>query len=294
MLTYPRRFVLSGRLFLVIRVMSLDFTVLDTDFSVLQALEMMDSDKCDLSINDLQILSDLSIPALLEQVETRGRSVDMGSTGSSCSVSESGEDFGDGVVSVSGTYGNIPEDLVSLLSGECLDSDLNVKSYVQDVSQPKRRGKRPRTYTEDDDDVDEPRSKAAQQAKRNRDKKKQYVSGLEEKVKDLEKENADIRLRMRNRDITVHQLQEEVRYLRSVLANQTTLSRLLRKIDFDSGEFSDDNRLVSDHSYSIKKSDASAQAGVCLHVSSGDISLELCSRCSRQAKKSHQHDTSGN
>ena len=85
---------------------------------------------------------------------------------------------------------------------------------------------RPRNYAEDDDDVDEPRSKAAQQAKRNCETK-QYVFGLEEKVNNLE-----------------------------------TLTQL--------------KQILSDHSYT-KNYDSSAEVGMCLHVVSGDISLELCS-----------------
>lgn len=273
--------------------MSLDFSSFESDFSVLQAFGKMDSDTSAISIEDLQILNDRDTLAQLERAEIRDSSAAMGSTGSLTPVpSENGEESADDVdvFSTLDSYGKLPEDLVSyFLSGESDDRNAcGMRRCVEDVSQSKRqtRGKRPR-YGDDGDECFDSRTKAAQQARKNREKKKEYLCGLEVKVKSLEEENADFRLRMRSKDHLIDGLKEEVRYLRGVLANQTTLSKLLRNIDFDSDEFSkcaDENGTICDHSGYTKKAMDNGEEGVCLHVNRGGLSLELCPRCSAQAK----------
>ncbi|XP_012939433.1 uncharacterized protein LOC106012118 [Aplysia californica] len=73
-------------------------------------------------------------------------------------------------------------------------------------------------------------SKNAIAARENRIKKKQYVSGLEEKVSKMEVENKSLRQEcVKNRDL-LSSLQEEVDYYRSVISNQTTLSAVLKNV----------------------------------------------------------------
>jgi hypothetical protein len=189
------------------------------------------------------------------------------------------------LASVVGTYGTPePEDIASLLS---YDSDFSDGV----VSKHKTRGNSKRQRLEDDvDDGSEARTRAAQQAKKNREKKKLYVSGLEKKIEELKNENLEVKSRMRIKDNVINQLKEEIMYLRSVLKNQTTLSRLLRKIDIDSDELTENS---TDHDYS--KAGDLEPSGVCLHVmGAGKMSIELCSRCSKLARQSLQHQTSGN
>ena len=73
-------------------------------------------------------------------------------------------------------------------------------------------------------------SKSALSARAHREKKKQYVIGLEKSVKELSTDNKRLRTDMRDMERTIGDLKTEVEYLRGVLANQSTLSSLLRNI----------------------------------------------------------------
>jgi len=73
-------------------------------------------------------------------------------------------------------------------------------------------------------------SKNAVLARKNREKKKQYIFGLEESVRDLSAKNKELVrgcTEMRN---TVASLRREVSYLRGVIENQSELARLLQHI----------------------------------------------------------------
>ena len=73
-------------------------------------------------------------------------------------------------------------------------------------------------------------SKNAVAARENRLRKKQYINDLEQSVKSLTSENRNLKNQVTNMHQTVGDLRTEVRYLRSVLANQSTLSALLKNI----------------------------------------------------------------
>ncbi|KAK2143157.1 hypothetical protein LSH36_872g01001 [Paralvinella palmiformis] len=145
-------------------------------------------------------------------------------------------------------------------------------------------------------DIPEDKSrKNALQAKINREKKKAYITSLEKQVAELSKDNGRLQGRtsklQKERDL----LSEEVTYLRSVIANQSTLSKLLGNItDVKSlsltTSFSAEKRsFAEDHNYgqsSVKrpKSSAPISGGVCLHVENENVSLEFCSSCARMAR----------
>ncbi|XP_003390481.2 PREDICTED: CREB/ATF bZIP transcription factor-like [Amphimedon queenslandica] len=65
-------------------------------------------------------------------------------------------------------------------------------------------------------------------ARANRQKKKEYVSKLEEQVESLSAENKSLFERCRGLEGHVSDLKQEVVYLKSVLANQSSLSSILR------------------------------------------------------------------
>ena len=291
----------DGAFSVIVYAMSLDFALFDNDFSVIQALDMMESEHFSLSVDDLLILNSKDTLAQLEQPDSPERLTKTGSTGSMSPVSEISEDPTDDVISALETSGKLSDDLYGKLSenfsayvfpGESHDyTQSSMTRSTQGVSYAKRATRKRSHYVDDEDDLSDSRTKAARQAKLNRERKKEYVTGLENQVKTLEENNSDLNLHVQHKDRLIADLREEVRYLRGVLANQTTLSRLLRNINFDSDEFSDDkDRRVthSDHSGYTKAQvpTSSADVGVCLHVSSGAVSLELCRRCSERASTS--------
>lgn len=149
--------------------------------------------------------------------------------------------------------------------------------------------------TEEDEEGPK-RNKAAQQAKINREKKKAYIAELESRNEVLAKENKE--LKVINRKVTSEKesLETEIQYLRSVLANQSTLSKLLQNIPDVKGvrlttSFSESRKRSADldHDYGPgKRSCSSATAtapsgGVCLHVAGSEASLEFCMSCANSA-----------
>ena len=73
-------------------------------------------------------------------------------------------------------------------------------------------------------------SKNAVAARENRLRKKRYISDLEQTVSSLSSENVNLKKQVTSMQQTVGDLKTEVKYLRSVLANQSTLSALLKNI----------------------------------------------------------------
>ncbi|CAL1544983.1 unnamed protein product, partial [Lymnaea stagnalis] len=73
-------------------------------------------------------------------------------------------------------------------------------------------------------------SKNAIAARDNRLKKKRYVASLEESLKDLKCENEHLSLENEKQKKALMVLKNEVTYLRSVIANQTTLAAILRNV----------------------------------------------------------------
>ncbi len=141
-------------------------------------------------------------------------------------------------------------------------------------------------------------------AKLNRQKKKHYVQGLEAQVASLETENHQLQTWYSRSQESVTRLQSEVKYLKSVLANQSTLSKLLRNIPQIDGivmsssfnATTDDCHTTHcedkglDISLSPKKAkiDSDGVGGVCLHVVGNTASLEFCATCSERSAKTRR------
>ncbi|XP_033732992.1 uncharacterized protein LOC117322286 [Pecten maximus] len=138
--------------------------------------------------------------------------------------------------------------------------------------------------------------KNAVQAKINREKKKAFIKTLEDTVDELRTENDDLKLNQTRMEECQRVLEDEVQYLKSVLANQSALSSLLQNIPNVqnvtlSTSFNRRKRGANlDHDYMEHHDTAkrtkknTSRAGVCLHVDNGHASLEFCSHCSKNAK----------
>ncbi|XP_077197477.1 CREB/ATF bZIP transcription factor [Paroedura picta] len=74
------------------------------------------------------------------------------------------------------------------------------------------------------------RLRAAEAARLNRQRKKQYVQGLESRLQGLAAENRQLRDRNRGLCRRLRSLEREAGYLRAVLANQSALGRLLSRL----------------------------------------------------------------
>lgn len=142
-----------------------------------------------------------------------------------------------------------------------------------------------------------PRKAAAAAARLNRLKKKEYVMGLESRVRGLAAENQELRAENRELGKRVQALQEESRYLRAVLANETGLARLLSRLSgvglrLTTSLFRDSP--AGDHDYALPvgkqpqelPEEDDAAGGVCLHVDKDKVSVEFCSACARKASSS--------
>lgn len=134
-------------------------------------------------------------------------------------------------------------------------------------------------------------------ARANRQKKKEYMNGLEEQVDSLKSENKTLSERCKELEGTVSDLEQEVVYLKSVLANQSSLSSILRGLPdvkgvsikspfittgnkrrrMDAEDGSDTKKVMSDL--------PGASGGICLHIAGEVASLELCPQCSLAAGK---------
>ncbi|CAN8001879.1 unnamed protein product [Ixodes hexagonus] len=146
-------------------------------------------------------------------------------------------------------------------------------------------------------------SKNAIAARENRLKKKLYVNKLERSVRALTSENAELKRRTRDMAVEVEDLTEEVRYLKSVLANVDEISALVRNIRtakpnvLTSLKTAGKRGPAEDHDYvgsnggggGVKGSACAVSGpggnGVCVHVADGTLSLEFCHRCASQSKK---------
>lgn len=78
-------------------------------------------------------------------------------------------------------------------------------------------------------------SKNALMARENRRRKKKYVSNLEDTVASLRRDNKKLTLIMDSQSSHITELKNEVKYLKSVIANSGDISRLIRNIHQSSG-----------------------------------------------------------
>lgn len=143
-------------------------------------------------------------------------------------------------------------------------------------------------------------NKNAIAARLNRIKKKEYVSSLERKVTGLSSENTS--LKQENTELTkrVEELEDETRYLRAVLANESVLAQLLARLGGANGmklssslfQGASSSADPSDHDYALprkrarveeKKGGEETPGGVCLHVDRNHVSVEFCPKCAERA-----------
>ncbi|EDV23689.1 uncharacterized protein TRIADDRAFT_57148 [Trichoplax adhaerens] len=163
--------------------------------------------------------------------------------------------------------------------------------------------------------------KQAMAAKLNREKKKKYISELECRVKTLRESDKLQREKLQFAKERIDSLENEVSYLKSVLAHDSQLSKLLRNIP-NTPDVQLDSSLLHHHAHTIGnqskrkynqdqplppvslidgdlnsdddnmappvcckklRSNVQSAAGICLHVSEQKVTIELCSECSRKA-----------
>lgn len=140
-------------------------------------------------------------------------------------------------------------------------------------------------------------NKNAIAARMNRLKKKEYVSGLEQRVGSLMSENRILKQENGNLNKRVDELESETRYLRAVLANESMLAQLLSRLSgvngmkFSTSLFQESNK--NDHDYAIprkkvKVEDKETAGGVCLHVDKDHVSVEFCTKCAEMSSLSHK------
>lgn len=174
-------------------------------------------------------------------------------------------------------------------------STLGTNTSTQSCTKP-RCGQDTLMYPDSTDIPEDKSRRNALQAKLNREKKKAYIASLEKQVSELSKDNDRLQGKttklQKERDL----LDEEVTYLRSVIANQSTLSKLLNNItDVKSLSLTTSfcvakKSFAEDHDYGqsapkrLKSSADHISGGVCLHVENENVSLEFCSSCARMAK----------
>ncbi|XP_068601143.1 CREB/ATF bZIP transcription factor [Brachionichthys hirsutus] len=135
-------------------------------------------------------------------------------------------------------------------------------------------------------------NKNAIAAKLNRLKKKEYVTSLERKVGVLATESS--KLKQENTQLTqrVEELEDETRYLRAVLANESMLAQLLSRLSGMNGMKLSSSLFQgfdsNDHDYAlprkrVKVEDKDTSGGVCLHVDKNHVSVEFCTKCAESA-----------
>lgn len=138
-------------------------------------------------------------------------------------------------------------------------------------------------------------NKNAIAARLNRLKKKEYVTSLEKKVGILSTENNG--LKQENSKLTkrVEELEDETRYLRAVLANESMLAQLLSRLSGVNGMKLSSSIFQgcesNDHDYALPKKrvkveEKETSGGVCLHVDKNHVSVEFCTKCAESASTS--------
>lgn len=135
-------------------------------------------------------------------------------------------------------------------------------------------------------------------ARINRQKKKAYMASLEAQKARLLEENKRMKSALSSLVYERDDLVDEVRYLKSVLANDSVLAKLVQSINgpplklsarFDRAAQKRKD-VESDHSYgppaklrTTLPAGAVEAGGICLHVSESQLSMELCHHCARMA-----------
>lgn len=138
-------------------------------------------------------------------------------------------------------------------------------------------------------------------ARVNRQKKKAYMASLETQKSRLLNENKHLKSSLTSLMYERNELSDEVRYLKSVLANDSVLAKLVHSINGPPLKLSSRFDLAIqkrkdvefDHNYGPcskqRRSDVKV-GGICLHVRENQLSMELCHRCARMADTGRSSD----
>ncbi|TSK16153.1 Synaptotagmin-like protein 1 [Bagarius yarrelli] len=138
-------------------------------------------------------------------------------------------------------------------------------------------------------------NKNALAARLNRLKKKEYLNGLEQRVGSLTSENRLLKQENSSLNKRVEELENETRYLRAVLANESMLAQLLSRLSGVNGmKFSTSLFQApreNDHDYAmprkkVKVEEKDTTGGICLHVDKDHVSVEFCTKCAESASTS--------
>lgn len=154
----------------------------------------------------------------------------------------------------------------------------------------------------------------AEKAKEQRQRKKKFVQELQDTIEELKQEKAGLQQVNTQLNDKIGSLKEEISYLKGVIANQSELAKILRTVanipgisincsvlKNDQGEMGKNNKrkCVPAGKKGVNLSDENTKkrrmgievngelennAGVCVHVQSGKVSLEFCPECSKKAK----------
>lgn len=154
----------------------------------------------------------------------------------------------------------------------------------------------------------------AEKAKEQRQRKKKFVQELQDTIEELKQEKAGLQQVNTQLNDKIGSLQEEISYLKGVITNQSELAKILRTVanipgisincsvlKNDQGEMGKNNKQkcvpagkkgvnLSDENTKKRRMDIEVNgelennAGVCVHVQSGKVSLEFCPECSKKAK----------
>lgn len=154
----------------------------------------------------------------------------------------------------------------------------------------------------------------AEKAKEQRQRKKKFVQELQDTIEELKQEKAGLQQVNTRLNDKIGSLKEEISYLKGVIANQSELAKILRTVadipgisincsvlKNDQGELGKNNKRkyvpagkkgvnLSDENTKKRRMNVEVNgelennAGVCVHVQSGKVSLEFCPECSKKAK----------
>lgn len=144
-------------------------------------------------------------------------------------------------------------------------------------------------------------SRNAIAARENREKKKAYVNDMEKRLRSAEDELKKKNIQVSGLIRANEDLEQQVRYLKGILANESTIGDLIRHMSsakhielvgtqFVSTEARTDSKadvksIRKSHRIASKSETPSGQAdrqtsGICFHIHNSKVSLELCSKCS--------------
>ena len=157
----------------------------------------------------------------------------------------------------------------------------------------------------------------AEKAKQQRERKKKYIQELEDTIETLKRDKAMLKQASTQLHDKIEGLQDEIHYLKGVIQNQSELATILRSVantpgisiscgvlqDSGGSDGKANKRKYNDHAEDSGEKDcnmhhkrnkrkkeessgdkiSSTDAGVCVHVQSGKVSLEFCAECSKKA-----------